>query len=350
MRLRLPLRAAPFLAASAIATLWPRRGGGFGEKAVAWLQPGRGRRARSPREIPLRGWRDILWRTWREFNKDQIVTVAGGVTFFGLLAFFPGLALFVLLYGIFADFHDAVKHVQMLALVAPRDAVVFVGAQMIRVAEQEPSSLSMAFLVSLGLSLWTATSGVRSLFNGLNVAYGEVERRSYLKRTLFALAFTVAGLVFLLICLGALVAVPLLLPWVKQAAPWLSLLRWPLLFGLTMFALSVIYRYGPCRQHARWRWITWGSAAATVLWMAASLAFSWYLSNLAHYDKTYGSFGAAAGAMTWLWISNVILLLGAELNAEIEHQTTVDSTTGPPEPMGLRGAAMADTVGRALKR
>lgn len=343
------LRIAPLAALSALAALWPRRSGGFGERALAFTQPGRGRRARSPREIPWRGWRDILWRTWREFNKDQIMTVAGGVTFFGLLAFFPGIAAFVSLYGLFADFHDAVKHVQIMSLVAPRDAVVFIGAQMIRIAEQQPSALSLTFAVSLVLSLWSATSGVKSMFGGLNVAYGEREKRSYLKRTLFALVFTLAALAFLMVCMGALVAIPLLLPVVTRAAPWLSWLRWPLLFLLTMFALSMIYRYGPCRERARWQWITWGSAIATILWMIASLAFSWYLSNLAHYDKTYGSFGAAAGAMTWLWITNVIVLVGAELNAEIEHQTTVDSTTGPPKPMGVRGAVMADTVGRALK-
>jgi membrane protein len=347
--LRTALRLAPLVALGA-AALWPRRGrGGLAEKALNTLQPGRGRLARSPQEIPLRGWRDILWRTWREFNKDQITTVAGGVTFFGLLAFFPGIAAFVSLYGLFADFHDAVKHVEIMALLAPRDAVVFIGAQMIRIADGQPSSLSLTFVVTLLLSLWSANSGIKSLFNGLNVAYGEREKRSYLKRTLFGLLFTVAALAFLLVCMGVLVAVPLLLPIVQRAAPWLALLRWPLLLVMAMGALSVVYRYGPSRERARWQWITWGSAAATVLWLIASLAFSWYLSNLANYDKTYGSFGAAAGAMTWLWITNVIILAGAELNAEIEHQTAVDSTTGPPMPMGVRGAVMADTVGRARK-
>jgi len=230
----------------------------------------------------------------------------------------------VALYGLFADVHDAVQHVEALAMIAPRDAVVFVGAQMIRIAEQRPSTLSLAFVVSLVLSIWSASSGVKALFNGLNVAYGEHEKRSYLEQTLVAVLFIVCGLLFLLLVVGALVVIPLVL-------------------------LSVIYRYGPSREHARWRWLTWGSALAAALWLAASLAFSWYLSNMAHYDRTYGSFGVAAGAMTWSWMSVVIVLLGAELNAEIEHQTAVDSTTGPPMPMGMRGARMADTVGKARR-
>jgi membrane protein len=322
---------------------------GFAASTLSWLQPGRGRKARSPREIPLRGWRDILWRTWRSFNQDQIPTVAGAVTFFCLLALFPGAAAFVALYGLFADVHDAVQHVEALAMIAPRDAVVFVGAQMIRIAEQRPSTLSLAFVVSLVLSIWSASSGVKALFNGLNVAYGEHEKRSYLEQTLVAVLFIVCGLLFLLLVVGALVVIPLVLPAMKDAGPWLDLLRWPVLLGVTVVLLSVIYRYGPSREHARWRWLTWGSALAAALWLAASLAFSWYLSNMAHYDRTYGSFGVAAGAMTWSWMSVVIVLLGAELNAEIEHQTAVDSTTGPPMPMGMRGARMADTVGKARR-
>lgn len=142
-----------------------------------------------------------------------------------------------------------------------------------------------------------------------------------------------------------MVALPVLLPALDHLGPILAVL-----VALMILVLAVVYRYGPSREHARWRWVTWGSGAAALLWLAASLAFSWYMSNLAHYDRTYGSFGAAAGAMTWLWMSVVIVLFGAELNAEIEHQTAVDSTTGPPQPLGRRGAAMADTIGPAAPR
>ena len=342
------LGSASWLALAALILLWPGRAWGKrppSERRIRRNQPGRGRDADSPWRIPLRGWRDILWRTWRGFNRDNISSVAGGVTFFALLALFPGLAAFVALYGLFADFHDAVTHIEALALVAPHDAVVFIGAQMIRVSEQRSSTLSAAFVVSTLLSLWSANNGMKAFLNGLNVAYGEVEKRSFLWLTLHSLAFTVGGLVLLLVAAAAVVAAPLIAPRLSELDPLIDVLRWPVMVALMVLALAVLYRYGPSREQARWRWVTWGGTVAALLWTAASLAFSWYMANLAHYDRTYGSFGAVAGAMTWLWMSVVIVLFGAELNAEIEHQTAVDSTTGPPLPMGRRGAEMADTVG-----
>ena len=344
------LKSASWLALAALILFWPRR---TAEEApldarhIVRLQPGHGRMARAPSQIPLSGWRDIFWRTVQEFNKDNIPSVAGGVTFFALLALFPGLAAFVALYGLFADFHDAVKHIETLAVVAPRDAVVFVGAQMIRISAQRNSTLSIAFIVSLALSLWSANGGMKAFLNGLNIAYGEVEKRSFLVLTLESLAFTLSGLIFLLIAVAGVMILPVLMPGVDHLGPGLAVLIWPALVALMIVALAVVYRYGPSREHARWRWVTWGSAVAALLWLAASLGFSWYMSNLAHYDRTYGSFGAVAGAMTWLWMSVMVVLFGAELNAEIEHQTVVDSTTGTPKPLGHRGAVMADTIGRA---
>jgi len=346
---RRQLDAAPWLALAAMLLFWPRHHGPeqpLSERTIQRLQPGRGRGAHSPAQIPLRGWHDILWRTWIAFNKDNIASVAGGVTFFSLLALFPGLAAFVALYGLFADFHDAVKHIEALAVIAPHDAVVFIGAQMIRISEARNSTLSVAFVVTLLLSLWSANNGMKAFLNGLNIAYGEVEKRSFLKLTLQSLAFTLGGVLLLLVVAAGVVVVPVIAPRLSELDPVLDVLRWPGLAGLMILVLSVVYRYGPSREHARWRWVSWGGVVAAVLWIAASLAFSWYMSNLAHYDRTYGSFGAAAGAMTWLWMSVVIVLFGAELNAEIEHQTAVDSTTGRPLPLGRRGAEMADTIGQ----
>lgn len=347
-RERASLHAVPWIALAAMLALWPSRANGLEDRAQAEIlkrETGRGRHARSPGQIPAAGWRDIVWRTWSEFNSDRITTVAGGVTFFGILALFPGLAAFVSLYGLFADIHDAQKQIMALAGVAPRDAVVFIGEQMIRIAAQRPSNLSITFVVSLLLSLWSANSGMKAFINGLNIAYDETEKRSFILLTLQSLAFTLAGLVFVLVCVAGVVALPLMLPFLDAAGPLLSLLRWPVLLVMTMLALAVVYRYGPSREHPRWRWVSWGSVTAALLWLIASFAYSWYLANMAHYDKAYGPFGAAAGAMTWMWISVIIVMIGAELNSEIEHQTTVDSTTGAPEPMGKRGAAMADTVG-----
>ena len=342
------LGSVSWLALAALLLFWPRSeasGPPLSERQILRLQPGRGRAARSPAEIPARGWHDILWRAWLGFNKDNIPAVAGGVTFFALLALFPALAAFVALYGLFADFHDAVKHIEALAVVVPHEAVVFIGAQMIRISEQRNSTLSVAFVITLALSLWSANNGMKAFLNGLNVAYGETEKRNFVRLTLHSLAFTLGGLVLLLVTVAAVVAVPIMAPHLKAYDEVLDVLRWPVLAVLVILSLSVVYRYGPSREHARWRWVSWGGVAAAVLWLGASLAFSWYMSNLAHYDRTYGSFGAAAGAMTWLWMSVVIVLFGAELNAEIEHQTAVDSTTGAPLPLGRRGAVMADTIG-----
>ena len=344
------LKSASWLALVLLLVFWPTRAKGerpLSEENVARLQPGHGRLARRPSQIPPRGWRDILWRTYRAFNQDNMPAVGGGVTFFALLALFPGLAAFVALYGLFADFNDAMRQIEAMALVAPRDAVVFIGTQMIRISQERSSTLSLAFVVTLLLSLWSASSGMKAFLNGLNIAYGEREKRGFLTLTLHALAFTVGGVLLLLVTVAVLVGLPVMLPALAGAGAALALLRWPALVLLMILVLEVVYRYGPSREHARWRWVTWGSVAATVLWLAASLAFSWYMSNLAHYDRTYGSFGAAAGALTWLWMSVVIVLFGAELNAEIEHQTAVDSTTGAPRPLGRRGARMADTIGQA---
>jgi membrane protein len=343
------LQSAPWVALAALLLFWPRGRGADpppSERRIERLQPGRGRSARSPAQIPPRGWHDILWRTWLEFNRDNIASVSGGVTFFALLALFPGLAAFVALYGLFADFHDAVKHIEALAVIAPRDAVVFIGAQMIRISEARNSTLSVAFVITTLLSLWSANNGMKAFLNGLNIAYGETEKRGFVELTLHSLAFTLGGLILLLVAVAAVVAVPLMLPRLSDLDPLVDVLRWPGLAALMILVLAVVYRYGPSRQHARWRWVTWGSVTASLLWLGASLAFSWYMSNLAHYDRIYGSFGAAAGAMTWLWMSVVVVLFGAELNAEIEHQTAVDSTTGAPLPMGRRGAVMADTIGK----
>lgn len=351
MRKPSALGTLPWLALIGMALMWPTRAGkGTAALSVAELariEPGRGRSARWPLQIPWRGWRDILWRTWVSFNEHQIMTRAGAVTFFGLLALFPAVTGFVSLYGVFADVQDAEKQIVALAAIAPRPAVVFLGEQMLRVSQAHPAQFSAGFIFGVVLAIWSANSGIMALINALNAAYGEVEKRSWLRLTLHGLVFTVGVMAFALFTVGAIVAFPLLLPGVRRAAAWFDILRWPALILVGGIALSIVYRYGPSRQHARWRWVSTGSAAASLLWVAASVLFSWYLSTLGHYDRIYGPFAAAAAAMMWLWISAVILLFGAELNAQIEHQTAVDSTTGPPLPPGLRGAAVADNLGAA---
>jgi membrane protein len=308
-------------------------------------EPGRGRTAASPWRIPGRGWADILWRTLKETNEDRLTVVAGSVTYYTLLAIFPGVGVFVSLYGLFADVGEVEKQLIQLSAVFPPDVTRLVGEQMIRLAGARGDGLSLAFVASLLLSVWSASAGMRSLFDGLNIAYDETERRKYLVRAALTYGFTAALVVFLVLVSAILVAAPIALARMGLADGLLIAIRWPLMFLVAAAAFGVAYRYGPSRQRARWRWLTPGAAFAAVLWIGGSAGFSWYLNNVAGLDRIYGSLGAVIGFMLWIWFSVMIVLVGAELNAEIEHQTALDSTTGPPEPMGERGAAMADTVG-----
>lgn len=312
------------------------------------LEPGRGRLADSPFEIPRRGWKDVLWRTWREVSHDRLSAVAGSVTFYTLLAIFPALGVFVSLYGLVADVSQVSGQLEALSSVFPADVLTIVGEQMVRLASSRPANLSAAFVLSLLLSIWSANAAMKALFDGLNIAYDEAEKRNFFYRSALTYGFTGALLLFLVAMSGILVAAPLVLDELGLWSGWLIPVRWMILLAIATGGFSIVYRYGPCRARARWRWVRVGAAVAAVLWLAVSLAFSWYLNNVAHFDVTYGSLGAVIGFMMWVYLSVMVVLIGAELNAEIEHQTAIDTTTGAPLPMGARGAAMADTVGLAF--
>jgi membrane protein len=191
---------------------------------------------------------------------------------------------------------------------------------------------------------------MKSLFDTLNIVHDEEEKRGFLKLNAISLGFTIGGVLFVLAALGSILVVPILLQHVGLSNAGdllLRLGRWPAMYLILTFALAVIYRYGPSRETPKWRWVTWGSAMAALLWLAVSGMFSWYAANFGNFNETYGSLGAVIGFMTWLWISAIVILLGAEIDAEMEHQTARDTTTGAPKPMGVRGARMADTVGAA---
>ena len=308
-------------------------------------EPGRGRTAPWPQRIPWRGWRDIAWRTWREVNQDRLTVIAGSVTYHTLLAIFPALGVFVSVYGLVADVRAVQAQLVQLSAVFPPEAVRLIGEQMLRLATGKPAGLSLAFAGSLLLALWSASAGIRALFDGLNIAYDETEKRNYVLRTALTLGFTAALILFVGVVSAVLVAGPLALEAAGFRTDWLVVVRWPLVFVLAAAAFTVAYRFGPSREFARWRWLVPGGAAAAAIWMAGSVGFSWYLTDVATLDVTYGSLGAVIGFMLWVWFSVMVVLIGAEFNAEIEHQTALDSTTGAPEAMGERGAAMADTVG-----
>ena len=191
---------------------------------------------------------------------------------------------------------------------------------------------------------------MKALFDALNIVYDEQEKRSFIALNAQSLAFTLGGMAFILVAIGGIVALPVALGFLglSSATEWLlSLGRWPVLLIAVVLGLSLIFRYGPSRDRAQWKWVTPGSIVAAVLWLVASMLFSWYVANFGSYNETYGSLGAMIGFMTWVWLSAIVILVGAELNAELEHQTAKDTTEGAPKPLGARRATMADTVGAA---
>lgn len=308
---------------------------------------GRGRSADTASEMPSRGWKDILLRVYDNISEHRVLALAAGMTFYGLLAIFPALAALVAIYGLFADPANITAHLDALSGFLPGGAMNVARDQLTRVASTGSQTLGWTFLIGLAISLWSANAGMKSLFDTLNVIYGEREKRGLIKLNVVSLLFTLAGVAFTLLAIGALVVLPIVLDFLGQSGSADLVLkggRWPALVVVLTFALAVVYRYGPSRERPRWRWITWGSALAAILWLAASALFSWYTAHFGSYNKTYGSLGAVIGFMTWMWISAIVVLIGAELDAEMEHQTARD-TTGSARPMGARGAQMADTMG-----
>jgi membrane protein len=313
---------------------------------------GRGREADTPEQIPSRGWRDILWRVLWSIAEDRILSTSGGVAFFGLLAIFPGIAALVSLYGLFADASTIGNHLTLMAGILPDGVLVLFADQIALIARQANGTLGMAFTLGLLIALASANSGMAALFDALNVVYDEKEKRSLWRFYATTFLFTLAGIGFVVLAMIGVVVLPIVLKFVGSTATTerlITVLRWPILLVTIAVGLAFIYRYGPSRRDARWRWVTWGSIAGALLWLAASMLFSWYVATFDSYNKTYGSLGAAVGFMIWLWISAVIVLLGGELNAEMEHQTARDTTQGAPKPLGSRGAMMADHVGEAQR-
>ena len=353
-------RAAPWVGLAAMTELW-RRGrqqvrARLSVDAIATptafeaAEPRRGRIAAAPHRIPPLGWKDIAWRTYQEIGRDRLPAVAGGVTFYTLLALFPAMGVFVSLYGLVADVGAVQRQLESLSSVFPSEVISILGDQMLLLASRPSATLSAAFVVSLLLSVWSANAGMKALFDGLNVAYDEKEKRNYFTRSALTYFFTLGALVFLVAMSAVLVAAPIAferLGLQELSVVW-GPLRWLILLAMAAASFGVIYRYAPCRARAQWRWVSVGSVLAAFFWLLGSLGFSWYINGIAHYDVTYGSLGAVVIFMTWIWFSVMVVLLGAELNAEIEHQTALDTTTGPAKPMGERGAAMADSVGLAF--
>lgn len=255
----------------------------------------RGRQATSPSEIPAKGWKDILLRVYANIGDHRILALAAGMTYYSILAIFPALAALVAIYGVFSDPGSIARHLDQISGFVPGGAIDVAREQLTRVTSKGHQTLGLTFVIGLAVSLWSANAAMKSLFDTLNIVYGEEEKRGFLKLNAICLSFTVAAIAFVLLALGAVVVIPVVLNYLYLsdfADLLVRIARWPAMFVCLALALAVIYRFGPSREAPRWRWITWGSAAATVLWLCASALFSWYAASFGKFNETYGSLGA----------------------------------------------------------
>ena len=291
--------------------------------AVERAPPPLGAGAQRPTQIPRQGWWIAVKQTVNGFSDDRLMTEAAGMTFYTLLALFPAIATLISLYGLVANPATIADQLQSAEGVVPSGGLDIIRQQVAALTSHGPQALGVAFISSLLVSLWSANSGIKSLFDALNVVYHERETRSFVWRTVVSFCFTMGAMLFLIMALTSIVVVPIVFNYIglgSELPVILAVLRWPLLVVVLTLFLGLVYRYGPSRNHVHWQWVSWGSAFASIAWVIVSLAFSYYVANFGSYNTTYGSLGAAIGFMTWIWISSMVVLLGGELNAELERQ------------------------------
>ncbi len=271
--------------------------------------------------IPPRRWWNIVRQVAIQFAADRIMAEAAGVTFFTLLAIFPGLAALVSIYGMIADPHGVSGDLSGLAGLIPGGGMDLINDQLKRLTESGQRALGFGALIGFATSLWSANAGMKALFDALNAVYEQRETRGFVRLTLLSLSFTISSLLFMIVAMTMVVVLPAVLSYVGFG--WttdmiLRVARWPMLLAAFTLFLAFLYRFGPSRARTRWRWLSPGGVFSAVAWIIASAGFSWYVANFGSYNRTYGSLGAVVGFMTWIWISAMIILTGAELNAQIE--------------------------------
>jgi membrane protein len=290
--------------------------------------PGRITNTSSAKE-PAPGLKELVYQASAKIGRHRVLALAAGVTFYSILAIFPAIAALVGVYGLFADPTTISSHLDSVTGFLPGGAIEVIKDQLTRIASHGRSTLGATFVVGLGISLWSANAGLKALFDALNLIHEVEEKRGFIKLNIVSLAFTILGIIFAILALAAVVAIPVILNASGLGGATELLInfgRWPILFLVVALVLALIYRFGPCRPDPQWRWITWGSAFASFAWIALSVLFSWYAANFGSYNATYGSLGAIMGFMVWLWLSTIVVLLGAEIDAEMEHRIA------PPGP------------------
>jgi membrane protein len=305
----------------------------------------RGRGADSPREIPAPGWWDILKRVRTKVRDDNISLLSAGVAFYAMLSIFPAIIALVSIYGLVAEPQTARSQVQQLAEVMPEQARETLTGQLEGLTQTAGRGLSLGAALGILAAIWAASAGMKAIIAGINVAYDETETRKFLRLRGLALLLTLGAIVTMALAIGVIVVLPVVTDLLGSVGRvLLAIIRWPLLAGLMLVGLGVLYRFAPDRSNPKWRWVTLGSVVATALWLLGSGLFSLYVNSFANYNRTYGVLGAVIILLIWLYLSSFVVLLGAELNNEMELQTKRDSTTGPGRPMGERDALAADHV------
>ena len=310
----------------------------------------RGREAESPAQVPPRGWKDVLLRVKKDIKDDNVSIVAAGVAFFSVLALFPALIAMISIYGLFVEPEEAAAQAQQLTEVMPTAAADLIGNQMQSVADASSGNLSISLIISIAVALWSASSGMNALIQGVNIAYDEPETRGFIKLRGLALLLTIGAILVFGMAIGAIAVFPALagkLPGGQVLEVVAGVLRWVILGAVIIGALAVIFRLSPNRDQPRMKWVSSGAIMAAVFWLLASIGFSFYANNFGSYNETYGSIAAVIILMFWLYITAFIILIGAELNGQLELQTRKDTTTGPEKPMGERDAFAADKVADA---
>jgi membrane protein len=315
--------------------------GGPTEEQLPGITAGR------PTDIPWSGWKQILRRSWAEHNADNMPIIAGGVAFFGFLSIFPALIAGISIYGLVASPETVAQQVEDISAQLPSDASGLIADQLTSITENSGGALTLGLVAAILAALWSASGGVGNLITAVNLAYDEVEARSFVRRKLLSLGLTLGAILFVLVVVTLLTVVPAVLadlPLGMVGTVLAQIVRWGLLLAVFAGSLAVLYRIAPDRDAPQFRWVTLGSVVVTLVWALVSVGFSVYVDNFGSYDKTYGAIAGVIVLMLWLYLTCYLVLLGAEINAETEHQTAVDTTSGDPAPMGLRGAVVADTL------
>ena len=313
----------------------------------------RGRDADSPTEVPAQGWKDIALRVKDEISKDRLSLISAAMAYYALFAFVPAISSVVLIYALISDPNGISELMAKFSNILPSEMVTLIDDQLTTLASKASSTLGWSAVLALLVALWSASKGSKAIMEALNIIYDEEDKRGFIKQNLLAIGMTFLAAFFGLCALGVIVVIPAVANYVGISKGFqfgVTAASWIILLGLFAVYLAFVYRFGPDRRKAKWKWVSAGAVIAAGFWAIASALFSWYASEFGNFNKTYGSLGAIIVLMTWFYLSSFIILIGGEVNAELEHQTKKDSTVGSSKPMGMRDATMADNVGESSRK